>query len=151
MSRTDPFDETRRWFKNQPKSRLIMAALIIIGTFYVLFGFGYDEEHHKQINYELKLARHLCENSYNWIMADPKRLKMGQGDLRDVRIKGKKIELELVKYPKVIFLDSGITNIGRDKTATDLYCVFHDPRSTSREFYYKYDQRIWVDKVRFHR
>ncbi|MEZ5813659.1 MAG: hypothetical protein R3E13_02895 [Alphaproteobacteria bacterium] len=151
MSGGDWQKETRRWFKEQANSKLIIAAAIFLFGLYVFFGFGYSEDYHKQVNAEIKLAKLLCENSLEWIMADPNRLKLGQGDLRHVTVKGRKIKLEHVKYPKVIYLDSGIRNLKRKKTVTDLYCVFKDPRSTTREFFYKYDERLWVDKVRFHR
>ncbi len=151
MSNEDWLDNTRRWFRDQANGKLIVATIILLGIGYVVFGFGYDQKYHEQVNGELKLAAILCENSFDWVMADPKRLVMGRGDLHEVRVNGETIPLKHVKYPKVIFLDSGIRNINKSTTATEIYCVFKDPRTTSKQFFYKYDERIWVDKVRFRR
>ena len=142
----------RIWFKEQSSNSLFFAVFVIVAIIYVGFGFGYDKDYHKNVIAELRLAQKICENSLNWVQADPKRLKMGQSDLKNIKVKGKKIELKHVKYPSVVFLDSGIRKINdRRATATDLYCVLKDPRSGGAEYYFNYDQRRWVDRVRFHR
>ena len=125
-----------------------------MGVGYVVFGFGYDDDYHQQVEKEKKLAVAICENSANWVFADPNRLKHGKSGLENVRVNGKLVKLEHVKYPKVLFLDSGIRNItldGRGATTNDIFCFFKDPRSSSSGYYYNYETRQWVDKARFRR
>ena len=140
------------WFKEQSNFKLAIAAIIFIALCYVLFGWKYDKEYNKEVISEIRLAQNICENSLKWVSENTKRLKMGHSDLRNIKINGKKVELEHVKYPEVIFLDSGIRMIQKNKkTATDLYCVVSDPRSSGTNYYYNYENRLWVNKVRFRR
>ena len=154
MSAEEWFAETKQWFKEQSNSKLIFAALIIIGVIYVAFGFGYDAEYHEEVEIEKRWAQAICENSYEWVMADTQRLKLGKSDLRNVKVNGRKVKLEHIQYPEVLFLDSGISKItikgGGGATAEDLFCTFKDPRG-SGEYFYNYENRQWVDKARFRR
>lgn len=147
----DKWEDLRRWAEDQPKSRFVIAALILLAICYVVFGFGYDQNYNEEVETEKKLAMLICENSRDWILADLSRLKHGNADLKQVKVQGRTIELKHVKYPKVLFLDSGIRNLVNKSTANDLYCYFEDPRSTSLKYYYNYKTDQWVDKVRFHR
>lgn len=144
-------DKARHWFEEQPKSRLIFATIIVLGLLYVILGFGYGPEYHKQVEEEKVIARYMCENAYEWVMADPERLKMGKSDIKNMPINGRKFTLEYVKYPEVLFLESGLRNINNTQTAEDIYCFFKDPRDSTAKYYYNYATGTWVDKVRFHR
>ena len=155
MNKENWISETKQWFKEQSNGKLIFAGLIILGVAYVVFGFGYDAEYHKEVEEEKKWAQLICENSLRWVLADRERLKLGKSDLRNVRIDGRKVELKHIEYPEVLFLDSGISKIsarGRrgGATAEDLFCTFKDPRGNG-EYFYNYETRTWVDKVRFRR
>ena len=152
LGRKDTIGDFRRWVGDQPKSRFIVALLIILSAGYVILGFGYDEDYHQQVEYEKKLATLICENSRRWVLSDTTRLKHGQADLSQLKVKGKTIKLERVKYPEVLFLDSGIRKINfKGNTANDLFCHFKDPRRSSLEYFYNYKTGEWVDKVRFRR
>lgn len=148
----DTFGDFKRWLADQSKGSYVVAIAIILGVGYVIFGFGYDADYNEQVEYEKKLAMVICESSREWVMNNPKRLKHGQADLKDLKVDGKTITLKHVKYPEVLFLDSGIRKIGdRGNTANDLYCHFKDPRRSSLNYYYNYKTLKWVDKVRFRR
>ena len=144
-------EDIREWFREQPNSRLVVAALIIIGIVYVIFGYGHGPEYHEQVNRELEQAIQICENSREWVLSNPNRLKLGKAVLNHVKVNGRTTQFEHVKYPQVLFLDSGFRNIDGSKTAQDIFCAFKDPRDSSAKFYYNYKTRQWVDKVRFHR
>ncbi|MCB1720346.1 MAG: hypothetical protein H6860_00155 [Rhodospirillales bacterium] len=141
----------KKWLKDQPKSRIIPAGLIVLILLYIILGPRFGREYQIQIYNELQLAAAICENSRNWVLADPGRLKLGQGDLRHIPVNGRHIELKYVDYPTVMFLDSGIKKTTGRRTAQDIYCVYADPRVAGDRKYYKYDERIWVEKVRFRR
>jgi len=144
-------ESLRKWYRDQPKARLIAAALIILALLYIIVGPRFGRDYQRQIYNELLLAEAICESSRTWVLANLRRLKLGQGDLRHITVNGKPVELEYVAYPKVMFMDSGIEKIGKGRTAQDIYCVYGDPRTAGDRKYYKYDERIWVEKVRFRR
>ncbi|MCB9983128.1 MAG: hypothetical protein H6861_05585 [Rhodospirillales bacterium] len=141
----------RKWYKGQPKSRLIAAAMIVLALLYIILGPRFGREYQKEIYYELQLTAAICENSREWVLNNRQRLKMGQGDLRDIPVNGRPVKLKYVKYPTVMFMDSGIKMANSQRTATEIYCVYADPRIAGDRKYYKYDEQIWVEKVRFRR
>lgn len=141
----------KKWLKNQSKSRLIPAGLIVFALLYITLGPRFGREYQIQIYNELQLAAAICKNSRKWALTNPGRLKLGQGDLRHIPVNGRHIELKYVDYPKVMFLNSGIKKTTGRRTAQDIYCVYADPRVAGDRKYYKYDEQIWVDKVRFRR
>jgi len=141
----------RKWYDDQPKIGLIAAALIIIALLYIILGPRFGREYQLQVYNELQLAAAICENSRQWVLSDPQRLKLGQGDLRHIPVRGQTVKLEYVDYPTVMFQDSGIKKTTGDRTAQEIYCVYADPRVAGDRRFYKYDERIWVDKVRFRR
>lgn len=154
MSSEDWLDNARIWFRDQPNSRLFIAAAIILGIGYVVNTVGFGSEYAQELSKDKRLSMLICEASRDWVLADPKRLKHGQTNLQDFKIDGKTIKLEHMDYPKVLFLDSGIRKIelegGSASTANDLYCFFQEPRGGGK-FYYNYRTREWVNKVRFRR
>lgn len=149
MRRDSLISEIKDWYDDQPKSRIVAAALIVGGLCYVVFGFGYGKEYHEQVNKELELAKFICENSRDYVQQNPERLKIGHADLKNLRFGGEKIELEYVRYPEVIFLESGFVNLNRSKTARDIYCHYSDPRDSTAKHYYNYEKRTWQNKIRF--
>lgn len=143
------FTGIKDWYGDQPKSRLLMAVLIIAGIVYVFFGFGYGKEYHDQVNTELEMAKFICENSSDYVQQNPDRLKIGKANLKNLEFDGERLELEYVRYPEVIFLESGFSNLDRSKTARDIYCHYSDPRDSTADYYYNYEKRIWKEKIRF--
>lgn len=139
------------WLKEQSKGTFIFAALILVIALYLGFKTPQGSAYNQQVSEELNLAVALCENSIGYVMSDPKRLKHGKSDLQNLKLNGQKVELEYVRYPQILFLDSGIRNITREKTARDIYCYVKDPRSSGAEYYFNYETRRWVDRVRFRR
>ena len=137
------------WYDDQPKSRIFMAALIIVGIGYVIFGFGYGKDYHDQVNRELELARMICETSEEYVQSNPDRLKMGKADLKNLTYDGERIKLKYVKYPKVVFMESGFSNLNKRKTARDVYCFYTDPRDSTANNYYNYETKTWQNKIRF--
>ncbi len=149
MRRQSIFAEIKDWVTEQPNSRLIISVLIIIGAGYVVFGFGYGKEYHEQVNEELELAKMICETSADFIQRNPERLKHGKSELNKLTYNGERIKLEHVKYPEIIFLESGFVNLNRTKSARDVFCYYSDPRDSSADYYYNYETKLWQDKVRF--
>ena len=143
-------EEVLRALKRQPRSRLVVTAIILCGIIYAVFSGGYNSETNQKIEYEIKLAQMICEHSADWVMQDIGRLKMGKSDLKNIKINGESVPLEYVTYPVVLFQDTGIRNID-GSARDDLFCTFPDPRSSSHHFYFNYKNRIWVDHIRFRR
>ncbi len=142
---------TQKWIKGESNLKLAIGGALILFAVYVASGMGYGREYQMKVSEEMLLAKGVCENSLETVLKDPKRLKLGQGDLRDVKVDGKKVKLKHVRFPKVVFMDSGIHNLTHTKTSQDIYCVISDPRATSSKLYYKYNTREWTNKVRFRR
>ena len=136
--------------KEQPKIRLIAAALIIAGIVYVIFGGAYGKKYHEGVQRELRIAATLCENSLPYVAQNEAYLKLGNDFLKNVKVNGKLQKFEYIKHPKIVFYDTGFGKIGNRPAETDLFCSFKDPR-TNQNYYFKYDTGKWVDKVRLRR
>lgn len=143
--------DLKDWVQDQPKARIFMAILILCGIVYVIFGFGYGKDYHNRVNTELEIAKFICENSQEYVQKNPERLKLGKANLKNFAVDGERFELKYVKYPQVIFLESGFSNIDRSKTARDIFCTYSDPRDSTADYYYNYEKHIWQDKIRFRR
>ncbi|MCB1562159.1 MAG: hypothetical protein KDJ75_01155 [Alphaproteobacteria bacterium] len=130
------------------KTKLVIAAFIVGGILFVAFLDPHDPEYHQAVDQELKLAKRVCEESLGWVMQNPERLKMDNSSLEHIKINGQSVRFEKIKPPYVLFWHSGFVHPG---AANEIYCTFSDPRDSTADFYYSYEQRIWIDKIRFRR
>lgn len=146
---SDFIHNLRRWLRNQPRTNLLFALVILGAVTYVIVSQSfYTKEYHMAVEAEIDLAKRICENSGDTIAKNKDLLKLDQGDLRDVIVEGKTAKLKYVKYPKVMFFETGVENI-RGIDRSDVFCVFSDPRSASQVYYYDYNERGWKDRMRF--
>ncbi len=133
------------FIQEQSNFKLGVAAIVIIGILYAAVYNPYDEDYLIEVEDELKLARLICENSVDWVLANKERLKLDNNVLEHIKVQDKKIELEHVKYPRAVLLHDGF---GHPNAQVEFYCTFEDPRgNTGKSFYFDYRQRLWIDKT----
>ena len=131
--------------KKESKSKLIIAGLVLAGVAYALVINPYDKEYMAQVETELALARKICENSRDFVMRYPNRLKLDVNVLENIKVDGKIIKLEHIAYPEVLYFSSGFRH---RNAGNELYCSFSDPRTSSVEFFYDYKRDQWVPRTR---
>ncbi len=136
--------------KNQPKSKIIAAIIVVAGLIYVVIGGAYGKKYHEEVRNELQIASILCENSMATVVQNDARLTLGNTLLKNVKVNGKLQHFKRIKYPKIVFYDTGFGKIGNRPADRDLFCSFRDPR-TKQDYYFKYDTGEWTDKVRLRR
>ena len=134
--------------KYESRFKIIVAGAIVLGVLFLFLYNPYDEEYFEEVEKEIVLAKKICENSRNFILSHQKRLTLDNNVLRDIKVNGKKVELEHVKYPKVLFFHTGY---GHKGAHNELYCSFSDPRKSSMTYYFEYERSMWVPRTRTRR
>ncbi|MCB1652350.1 MAG: hypothetical protein KDI46_09895 [Alphaproteobacteria bacterium] len=153
LSPAEKLQEIWENIKAVPPVKLWGAGILILVVIYFAFFSGRGKEYHQHVEGELLLARMICEESQGWVLANRERLKIGKADLRTFKLRGETVALKHVKYPEILFLDTGVRGANADSPEVwqNFVCEVSDPRSHSTHFYYDYQKRRWIDKVRFRR
>lgn len=145
-------DDFKRWLKEQSKFKLGVAGAIIVTVLYVIFLNPRDSEYFKNVAKEIEIAKQICINSSKSVLNNMERLKLDNNKLDDIEVNGKIPELKYVRIPEVIFMHNGYARAGQKK---ELYCTFPDPRGSnefgSGNYFYDYEDRMWVAKTRTRR
>ena len=134
--------------KRESKVKLAIGAGIILTIAVLALHDPYDEEYMQEVEKELVIAKAICENSLDYVMRHSKKLKLGHNKLDNIKVNGKLMKLEHVKYPEVLFFHTGFKH---PNAGNELYCSFSDPRSSSQDFFYNYEYKTWVKNMRSRR
>ena len=131
--------------RTEPKSKIIIAAIIILGLLYVLLYNPYDKDYLEAVEKEIPLAQALCESSVDWVLNNSDSLKLDNNTLDHIRVDGELVKLKHIKYPKAILLHDGFLHPGAQ---VEFFCTFREPRAYGEQsYFYDYRRRIWVDKT----
>jgi hypothetical protein len=140
--------QSPEWLRYQSKTRVIAGLLIVGVTLYFVIGNPRGAKYNIAVEQEIKLARKICENGADWVLENLSDMKLGEATLDHIQVDGKAPELKHLRYPEVLFFDTGFRHSGQQ---AEINCTFSDPRSFSTHYYYDIRHRIWVDKARTRR
>lgn len=145
-------EKIKLWLEDQSPAKLVIAGVFIIGIPFFIFSQPRGAEYQKLVAAEVEIAKKICIEAFDYILAEPERLKITGNKLNDIPVNGEIPRLKYVEYPRVLFLHNGYANIN---TMEEFYCTFRDPRGTneygSSSYFYDYNKMAWVARARTRR